>query len=131
MCCLVDNGHFGARSDCVGCFTHSQQDGRVRRTIKELSSLGVDVVLSEDEASESANIAITTPLTDSVASSLVHPPPPMALRPGRQIALDLSVLIALVSDIVHAPLPENGPEGGSHMPRIELRYVELRKTPHA
>jgi hypothetical protein len=69
-------------------------DPRIALTIKLLRDMGLSIKLGERGA--------ITQLTDS-APTLSSPP---LLIPTHQINLDLSILIALVSDLTHAPLPE-------------------------
>lgn len=69
-------------------------DPRIPATIEKLRAIGVDVQLGE----------CTTPthLNHTKAHSAA---PPRSLRPSNCINLDLSILIALVSDLTHASLP--------------------------
>jgi len=61
-----------------------------------------------------------------VDSAPVLPPPPI-LTPTLQINLDLSILIALVSDLTHAPLPES--VGAVHERFIpSVAYVEWKRS---
>ncbi|CAE6474814.1 unnamed protein product [Rhizoctonia solani] len=68
-------------------------DSRIVRTVKDLEEMGVDVQLGEKP----------------FPPRLVAPtsPPPVTPRPTRLVNLDLSLIIALVSDLTHAPLPAN------------------------
>ncbi|EUC61276.1 response regulator receiver domain protein [Rhizoctonia solani AG-3 Rhs1AP] len=68
-------------------------DHRITRTLKELEAMGVDIKLGERP----------------FPPRLVAPasPPPTPPRPTRRVNLDLSLIIALVSDLTHAPLPAN------------------------
>lgn len=74
-----------------------KDDPRIESTIQCLRDMGIDVQLGE--------------------RSYPHPPPPLEmpiklepLEPTANINLDLSALIALVSDISHAPLPRTEQE---------------------
>ncbi|KAF8717434.1 hypothetical protein RHS02_09601, partial [Rhizoctonia solani] len=68
-------------------------DIRIIRTVKELEGMGIDVQLGERP----------------FPSRLVAPmsPPPIPPQPTRRVNLDLSLIIALVSDLTHAALPTN------------------------
>ncbi|KAL7408962.1 hypothetical protein BDY24DRAFT_372797 [Mrakia frigida] len=83
------------------------EDGRVGRTVTELRSLGVEVLLD------------SSPSFDG--PSFQNPPPKTSLCPTRNLNLDLSVLIALSSSIVHDPLPSTGLAEGVYKPLIR-RY---------
>ena len=76
----------------------SETDPRIAQTLRELLQMGVEIILGEHE--------FTIPV--ELRSSSTKPLP--RLVPSRQINLDLSVLIALVSDITHAPLPRSTEE---------------------
>ncbi|CAE6488536.1 unnamed protein product [Rhizoctonia solani] len=73
-------------------------DSRIIRTIKDLEAMGVDVQLGERP----------------FPPRLVAPasPPPTLPQSTRRVNLDLSLIIALVSDLTHAPLPAS--EEGAH-----------------
>ncbi|KLO12482.1 hypothetical protein SCHPADRAFT_998068 [Schizopora paradoxa] len=73
------------------------QEDRITKIIRELMGMGLEVVLGEYVDNSSSD---TQPSTRDAAilGSVV-------LSPTRNINLDLSVLVALVSDITHAPLP--------------------------
>ncbi|KAJ7917142.1 hypothetical protein B0H13DRAFT_340825 [Mycena leptocephala] len=71
-------------------------DPRIAHTVQLLRDMGIDVELGERLESE-----IPIPLFKAPA------PPPVPLQPTRQINLDLSVLVALVSDLTHSPLPSS------------------------
>ena len=73
----------------------SGNDPRIALTIQSLRDMGLSIQLGERGAIKQ--------LTDSAP---VTPSLP-ALIPTHQINLDLSILIALVSDLTHAPLPES------------------------
>ncbi|KAF7330138.1 hypothetical protein MSAN_02463800 [Mycena sanguinolenta] len=69
-------------------------DPRIAHAVQCLRDLGIDVELGERPESE-----IPLPLQPPA------PTPTIQLQPTRQINLDLSVLVALVSDLTHSPLP--------------------------
>ncbi|KAJ7094029.1 hypothetical protein B0H15DRAFT_882348 [Mycena belliarum] len=76
----------------------SGADPRIAQTLASLRAMGLDVQLGSKEM----------PPTPAPASA--PPPPPVEpppLLPTAHINLDLSVLIALVSDLTHAPLPRS------------------------
>ncbi|KAJ7628545.1 hypothetical protein FB45DRAFT_918580 [Roridomyces roridus] len=71
-----------------------ENDPRISLTIERLRAMGIDVDLGERIESE---IPVPRPAS--------HPIAPSQLVATTNINLDLSVLIALVSDLTHAPLP--------------------------
>ncbi|KAJ6541712.1 hypothetical protein B0H19DRAFT_1174334 [Mycena capillaripes] len=71
-------------------------DPRIAHTVQCLRDMGIDVELGERLDSD-----VPIPIPKTPAASTV------ALQPTRQINLDLSVLVALVSDLTHAPLPSS------------------------
>ncbi|KAJ7135401.1 hypothetical protein C8R43DRAFT_1203621 [Mycena crocata] len=79
-----------------------ENDPRITQTIELLCAMGVDVDLGERAESE---IPAPKPAAPQVARS--------QLLPTANINLDLSVLIALVSDLTHAPLPSSLDEAHS------------------
>ncbi|KAI0943763.1 hypothetical protein AcW1_002848 [Taiwanofungus camphoratus] len=81
-----------------------EHDSRIAQTIKALQDMSIDVQLGERD---SASLPIACPSR----STRLH-----CLEPTVHINLDLSILIALVSDITHAPLPLSIEEA-------ELRFV--------
>lgn len=78
------------------CESGQGNDPRIAQTIGLLRDMGVDVELGGRSEAELAKNVPSLP-------SFEAPPPP--LRPTRRITLDLSALIALVSDLTHFPLP--------------------------
>ncbi|KAJ7084758.1 hypothetical protein C8R43DRAFT_318304 [Mycena crocata] len=70
-------------------------DPRIARTVQCLIDMGIDVELGERLESE-----IPIPKLNTLPA-----PSTIPLKPTRQINLDLSVLVALVSDLTHSPLP--------------------------
>ncbi|KAI0356935.1 hypothetical protein OH77DRAFT_1451946 [Trametes cingulata] len=67
-----------------------EHDARIAETIERLRDMGIDVELGERPAFHSSNSS---------------PAPSRRLEPTIRVNLDLSILIALVSDITHSPLP--------------------------
>lgn len=90
-----------------------EQDPRIAQTIDELRKLGVDVQLGEWDTSAL--------LHRSEPSS-----PPLQLEPSIRINLDLSILIALVSDLTHAPLPRSAQEAEERFTPGQ-KYLEWKK----
>ena len=75
-----------------------EADPRIGGTIRLLQEMGIDVKLGE---------SIPPPGTASIgSSSSPSATPSLPLEPTLNVNLDLSVLIALISDLSHAPLPE-------------------------
>ncbi|KAF8607287.1 hypothetical protein BDV93DRAFT_553010 [Ceratobasidium sp. AG-I] len=71
-------------------------DHRIAQTVTELQSLGVDIQLGERP--------FPPPLSAPTAEPSVPP------QPTLRVNLDLSLIIALVSDLSHAPLPSTDDE---------------------
>ncbi|KAI0772815.1 hypothetical protein BD413DRAFT_473545 [Trametes elegans] len=69
-----------------------EQDPRIGHTIQLLREMGIDVELGERDTSAAPHITAG---------------PPRRLEPTIRINLDLSILIALVSDITHSSLPSS------------------------
>jgi hypothetical protein len=92
-------------------------DPRIAKTIQCLSDMGLDVQMGERGDA-------TQPDAKMRAACPEYPPPP--LLPSMRINLDLSVLIALVSDITHAPLPTSAED--AHQRFVPPKsYVEWKK----
>ncbi|KAJ1301063.1 hypothetical protein OPQ81_003481 [Rhizoctonia solani] len=71
-------------------------DSRITRTVRELEAMGINVELGE------------RPFPPRLVAPTSAPPAPP--QPTRRVNLDLSLIIALVSDLTHAPLPVNEEE---------------------
>ena len=71
-------------------------DPRITQTIQCLLDPGVDVELGERGENE---------LSILPSSRVPSPSPPLPLEPTPRINLDLSVLVAVISDLTHAQLP--------------------------
>ena len=86
-------------------------DPRIRKTVQSLRDMGIDVQLGERSC--------PAPIPKS-------PPTPEQLEPTTNINLDLSALIALISDISQSPLP--GTEHEAHA-RFEppQSYLDWKK----
>ncbi|CDO74596.1 hypothetical protein BN946_scf184586.g1 [Trametes cinnabarina] len=86
-------------------------DPRIAQTIERLRKMGIDVELGE---------------RDPQRLSRESPALERRLEPTLHINLDLSLLIALVSDITHTPLPESPAEADArYVPPI--RYREWKR----
>ena len=111
------------RPEIVLCLTRIDPDAtdevgndpRIALTIELLRDMGLSIKLGERGA--------ITQLADSAPALS----PPQVLIPTHQINLDLSILIALVSDLTHAPLPETADAvHGRFMPPAS--YVEWKRA---
>ncbi|EED82825.1 predicted protein [Postia placenta Mad-698-R] len=92
-----------------------EHDPRIAQTIDTLRAMGIDVQLGERDA-----IAIP---------QVAAPPPPHRLEPTLRINLDLSILIALVSDITHAPPPHSAAEADArYEPPPEYREWKKKRN---
>lgn len=78
-----------------------ENDSRISQTIRCLQDMGITVELGERQREE-----LPTPVT-------VKPSPPVPLEPTIHLNLDLSVLIALISDLTHSPLPKTVEEANA------------------
>ncbi|KAF7970132.1 hypothetical protein HWV62_24962 [Athelia sp. TMB] len=87
-------------------------DPRIARTIQCLQDMGIDVQMGE------MNITDTAPPRD-----LAHV---RNLQPTLCVNLDLSAVIALVSDLTHAPLPRTTEEASARFQPSE-KYLEWKK----
>ncbi|KAG6857375.1 hypothetical protein H0H87_004736 [Tephrocybe sp. NHM501043] len=83
--------------------TAPEGDPRLGETVRLLQDMGIHVELGERQDSELPEGVVHDKGPSSRASS--PPPPPPPLTPSADINLDLSVLIALISDLTHARLP--------------------------
>lgn len=84
-------------------------DPRIAQTIHALQAMGIDVHLGEG---------------DDVAP--LPPPKPTIFVPSTQVNIDLSTLIALVSDLTHSPLPTSVEEAHARFIPPQ-KYVEWKK----
>ncbi|KAL5520655.1 hypothetical protein ACEPAF_2656 [Sanghuangporus sanghuang] len=97
----------------------SEIDPRIVQTLRELLQMGLEIILGEHE--------FTIP--GELRSPSSKPLP--QLVPSRQINLDLSVLIALVSDITHAPLPRSTEEAYTrYIPTAAERARSRKRRQH-
>jgi len=82
--------------------TTIDSDPRIGSTVDTLCHMGITVELGERSNDVTAK-------SDAILLRNVHP----VFETSRQINLDLSILIALVSDITHAPLPTTTSDAAS------------------
>lgn len=89
-------------------------DPRIALTVKMLEEMGIEVQLGPHP-----------PPTSSPSSRPTRRP--TTFKPTRQINLDLSILIALVSDLTHASLPQTDKEADERFIPSQA-YMEWRKS---
>ncbi|KAG5639725.1 hypothetical protein H0H81_000005 [Sphagnurus paluster] len=99
--------------------SESDSDPRIAQTIRLLEEMGIDVELGERKEAE-----LPAPLPKP--KIMTPPTPPPSLCPTMHINLDLSVLIALISDLTHAPLPQTIDEANTRFIPPES-YREWKK----
>jgi hypothetical protein len=87
-------------------------DPRIGQTIDMLREIGLDVALGEREDAELPPIPGHLQLQDCTDS---QPPP------SKHINLDLSALIALVSDLTHSPLPNSFDEANTRYSQSRIK----------
>ncbi|KAJ9091866.1 hypothetical protein QFC21_007064 [Naganishia friedmannii] len=90
-----------------------EQDERIQKTYECLRKMGVDVVFGEIGA------AWTDPGKSGTDARTNRTIPPPTLLATPKLNLDLSLLIALISDISHAPLPRNDDEAQNRFKPID------------
>ncbi|KAJ7053881.1 hypothetical protein C8F01DRAFT_504152 [Mycena amicta] len=96
-------------------------DPRIAQTVQCLRDMGIDVELGERLESE-------VPIPRGNTSPSTLPP----ITSTRQINLDLSVLVALVSDLTHAPLPTSVEEATARfLPPQQYRDWRPQTGEHA
>lgn len=92
-----------------------EHDPRIAQTIETLRAMGIDVQLGERDA--------------NVIPQVAAPSPPHRLEPTLCINLDLSILIALVSDITHAEPPHSAAEADArYEPPPEYREWKKKRN---
>lgn len=97
-------------------------DRRIAQTIRLLREMNIDVELGERGDAE---------LTKNLPSLPPSPSSQPPLHPTRRIALDLSALIALVSDLTHFPLPTTLEEANRRfIPPQEYREWKETRLEH-
>lgn len=87
-------------------------DPRIAQTVQILLNMGIDVQLGERESTN-------TPLPPS-NGNVRH------FQPSLRVNLDLSAVIALVSDLTHAPLPQNTDEANTRF-QPSQKYLDWKK----
>ncbi|CAL1709890.1 unnamed protein product [Somion occarium] len=93
-----------------------EYDPRISQTLDILRSMRIEVRLGERDEVEVSRF-----------QERYKPPPPRCLQPSNSINLDLSILIALVSDIPHSPLPKS-PEEAEKRFTPSAQYLSWKKT---
>ena len=95
----------------------SEADPRIGRTIEMLKEMGVEVRLGERAEHE------------LVLPSLRSEKDEVSLVPSQRINLDLSVLIALISEMTHAPLPTSVEDAKKRFipPKDYLEWKQTRR----
>jgi hypothetical protein len=90
-------------------------DPRIEQTIQYLQDMGLRVLLGE-----LPEIGMLVPAG--------APSPPPVFRPTQHVNLDLSILVALVSDLTHAPLPASIDEANARFtpPASYLAWKQAR-----
>lgn len=97
----------------------SEVDPRIAETIQGLTDMGIDVQLGERPNSE-------MPIKSAAESESLARTGTRVLEPTTHINLDLSILIALVSDLTHAPLPTSMEDAETRFIPSQ-RYIEWKK----
>ncbi|RDX52586.1 hypothetical protein OH76DRAFT_169551 [Lentinus brumalis] len=88
-------------------------DPRIAQTIHTLRDMGIDVQLGD---------------RDPAQLPKVSPAPVRRLEPTIRVNLDLSILIALVSDITHSPLPSSPEEADArYVPSAQCREWKRKR----
>lgn len=95
--------------------TEEGVDPRIAETVQCLLDMGIDVQLGE-------RAAVETPIPSKSSSGSK----PYILEPTTRVNLDLSILIALISDLTHADLP-NSPEEADARFLPSKKYLEWKK----
>ena len=95
-----------------------EHDPRISRTVEELKSMNVDVRLGERNETE---------VVEAQEQRLRNKPSPRRLCPSTKINLDLSILIALVSDISHSSLAASAEDAEKRFTPSE-KYLSWKRT---
>jgi hypothetical protein len=90
-------------------------DSRIAQTVRCLRDMGIDVELGERDN-------LKAPIGLSASPHTVV----RILEPTTRVNLDLSALIALVSDLTHAPLPQSTEEANTRFIPSQ-KYLEWKK----
>ncbi|KAF8062266.1 hypothetical protein FPV67DRAFT_1422151 [Lyophyllum atratum] len=100
----------------------AENDPRIAQTLRLLQEMGVNVELGERQE---ADLPRLSPAKQPLSSFR----PPVLLCPTSHVNLDLSVLIALISDLTHAPLPTTVDEANRRfIPPQSYRDWRLKKN---
>lgn len=92
-----------------------EHDPRIAQTLEILRDMGVEVHLGERENSV---------LARSFEQKTI---PVQKLKPSTRLNLDLSILVALVSDLTHSPLPLSPEDADARFTPSEV-YLEWKKA---
>lgn len=92
-------------------------DPRIAETINMIRDLGVEVVLGERDDSVISNSLLPKPIPTQYQN----------LEPSLRLNLDLSILVALVSDLTHSPLPTSAEDADARFTPSEV-YLEWKKA---
>lgn len=93
-----------------------ENDPRIALTVELLRKMGISIKLGERNPIAQLMNLTPTPL-----------PPPPTLVPTHRVNLDLSILVAFVSDLTHAPLPDTVDAAYARfIPSAE--YVEWKRS---
>jgi hypothetical protein len=91
-------------------------DSRISQTVRCLREMGIDVELGERD-----NLEVPTGPAASHSEPIAK-----TIEPTVRVNLDLSALIALVSDLTHAPLPQSTEEANARFIPSQ-KYLEWKK----
>ncbi|KAM5545929.1 hypothetical protein V8D89_000055 [Ganoderma adspersum] len=90
-----------------------EHDPRIAHTIDVLRGMGIDVELGERDPAQLPRVVA---------------PPIRHLEPTIRVNLDLSILIALVSDLTHSPLPSSAVEADArYVPSAQYRESKRKR----
>ncbi|RDB23624.1 hypothetical protein Hypma_009502 [Hypsizygus marmoreus] len=105
--------------------SEEENDPRILQTLQLLRGMGIDVELGERRGSD-----FPAPANEpSPASSSSPSTSSILLEPTININLDLSVLIALISDLTHSPLPKTVEEANTRfIPPQHYREWKQKKN---
>ncbi|KAI0649955.1 hypothetical protein C8Q79DRAFT_900550 [Trametes meyenii] len=91
-----------------------EYDARIAKTIQVIRDMGIDIELGERSLDHISQVPSTLP---------------RRLEPTIRVNLDLSILIALVSDITHSPLPTSPVEAEArYVPSSQNREWKRKRT---
>ncbi|KAG2007330.1 hypothetical protein CC2G_015028 [Coprinopsis cinerea AmutBmut pab1-1] len=103
-----------------------EYDERIRKTVRLLEEMGVTVELGERLEEELPVLSVSTADEEKEKNTLAEN---TVLHPSLKINLDLSVLIALISDLTHAELPKTMEEAKKRFipPKQYREWKEMRR----